>query len=113
MIRMKTSRTGRILIVLWGLRKFLSLLCEFITVYVKHIRTRDTKPEKGQVWQEGATDRRIYVKEIFENGVISITNVHPELRGCSRWSTGDDDSDWRHRVKYNLMFLVGRWDERD
>ena len=63
---------------------------------VRHLRTRNTPPAKGQVWIQG--DSRLQIREIYDNGRIGIQ------AGAGSWS--DSPKEWRTRVKNRRVYLA-------
>lgn len=65
----------------------------------QHILTRDTPPEKGQIWKQG--DGLLQIGTIFDNGNISIyTGRHKNI------SWGEAPETWKKRVYSRKLYLT-------
>lgn len=62
---------------------------------VLHLRTRNTPPAEGQVWNQGGD--RLHIRRVTETGGVWVD--------CGSTSWGDSSEGWKLRVRSRKLFL--------
>lgn len=85
-----------IIFLIYFIGGVLSLLFFFILPRVRHWRTRNIPPEKGQVWDQGGD--QITIEDTYENGRFVV-----KLKETS-WS--ESEASWKRRVLREKLYLI-------
>lgn len=75
-----------------------TVLALWANTTIKHLRTRNIEPAKGQEWCEGSTGFSFEIKKILSNG--SIVMGTPDI------SWFDTHEQWKSRVKNCKLWLM-------
>lgn len=77
---------------------FFQVAFEELSKQSAHRKTRDTPPEKGQVWIQGSD--HILIERILDNGNLVIK--------CGNSSWGQSPSQWKERVRNRRLILISK-----
>lgn len=103
-------------VAIYWIRRFILAVVTSIRLtyglYLRHKATRDTPPEKGQIWiQDNDANEKVYIDSVYPTHV-NCTNIRPCYNRGSRFYWGHDLVDWKERVYNRKMILLDeRWDK--
>lgn len=101
-------------VIYFTLKLIISICIACVVVFKmwrRHLATRDTPPEKGQIWCEAGDEKsKVYIASVYPTHV-NLTDKDPSYNIGSRCHWGHSMADWKTRVYNRKMILIGRWDE--